>query len=242
MIELYELAGADPAIRFSPYCWRVRMALAHKGLTAHMVPWHFGDRNLPGGNKQVPVLVDDGEVIADSTAIALYLENRYHNGPSLFGGESGEAHIRFIIAWTDRVLNRALLPVLAPDIEKLLRPDQKEQFRQTREARMGMSFADAEARRDSLVATLRGVVTPVRGVLDHSAFLGGTEPSYADYSVFGSFQWARCVSDTEILAQDDPVLAWRERMLDLFDEYARRTERAAASGARQAGAGPVPPG
>ena len=32
-MELYELAGADPARVFSPFCWRIRMALAAKGLS-----------------------------------------------------------------------------------------------------------------------------------------------------------------------------------------------------------------
>ena len=31
-ITLYDLAGADEHRRFSPYCWRTKMALAHKGL------------------------------------------------------------------------------------------------------------------------------------------------------------------------------------------------------------------
>jgi hypothetical protein len=29
---LYDLAGAEPERRFSPYCWRAKMALMHKGL------------------------------------------------------------------------------------------------------------------------------------------------------------------------------------------------------------------
>lgn len=29
---LYDLAGADVARRFSPYCWRVPLAMEHKGL------------------------------------------------------------------------------------------------------------------------------------------------------------------------------------------------------------------
>ena len=41
--QLYELCGTDPARRFSPYCWRSRMALAHKGLEAEVVPWRFTD-------------------------------------------------------------------------------------------------------------------------------------------------------------------------------------------------------
>jgi glutathione S-transferase len=29
-IQLYDLAGAEDDRRFSPYCWRVKMALQHK--------------------------------------------------------------------------------------------------------------------------------------------------------------------------------------------------------------------
>ena len=38
-LKLFELVGADPTRPFSPYCWRTRMALAHKGLTAETIPW-----------------------------------------------------------------------------------------------------------------------------------------------------------------------------------------------------------
>src|SRR5436190_7008774 len=31
-ITLYDLAGAEAERRFSPFCWRTKMALAHKGL------------------------------------------------------------------------------------------------------------------------------------------------------------------------------------------------------------------
>ena len=44
-IVMYDLAGADPALRFSPYCWRIRMALAHKGLPVETVPWRFTDKD-----------------------------------------------------------------------------------------------------------------------------------------------------------------------------------------------------
>lgn len=37
-LKLYELVGTDAARPFSPYCWRTRMALAHKGLTAESLP------------------------------------------------------------------------------------------------------------------------------------------------------------------------------------------------------------
>jgi hypothetical protein len=39
--------------------------------------------------------------------------------------------------------------------------------------------------------------------------------------VFGAFQWARVVSPFKLLMEDDPVYAWRERLLDAFDGMAR---------------------
>ncbi|KRR29280.1 hypothetical protein CQ13_17350 [Bradyrhizobium retamae] len=54
-------------------------------------------------------------------------------------------------------------------------------------------------------------------------FLGGTAANYADYIVFGAFQWARVVSPFKLLMEDDPVYAWRERLLDAFDGLARNS-------------------
>lgn len=40
--------------------------------------------------RQVPVIEDDGKVVNDSFAIAQYLESKYADRPSLFGGPGGE--------------------------------------------------------------------------------------------------------------------------------------------------------
>lgn len=63
-ITLYELLGADDR-RFSPYCWRTRMALAHKGLKAEIVPCKFTDKQLIAfsGQDKVPVLKDSARVV-----------------------------------------------------------------------------------------------------------------------------------------------------------------------------------
>jgi len=45
-ITLYDLAGAEPDRRFSPFCWRTRLALAHKGLAVETVPWRFSEKAL----------------------------------------------------------------------------------------------------------------------------------------------------------------------------------------------------
>ena len=42
------------------------------------------------------------------------------------------------------------------------------------------------------------------------------------HRVFG-FQWARIMCPRELLAADDPLAAWRDRMLDLNGGFARNT-------------------
>src|SRR6266704_883697 len=57
----------------------------------------------------------------------------------------------------------------------------------------------------------------------HAGLIRGAAPNYADYIVFGGFQWARVVSPFKLLAENDPVYAWRERLLDAFDGMARQS-------------------
>ena len=64
---------------------------------------------------------------------------------------------------------------------------------------------------------------PLRSMFGYQPFLGGDGPLFADYIVFGAFQWARVVSPFKLLAEEDPVYAWRERLLDAFDGMARKS-------------------
>ena len=43
--RLFELCGADDDLRFSPYCWRTRLALAHKGLPVETIAWRFTEKD-----------------------------------------------------------------------------------------------------------------------------------------------------------------------------------------------------
>ena len=46
VLKLYDLAGAEDNIRFSPYCWRVKMALKHKGLKFEEIPWRYVEKEV----------------------------------------------------------------------------------------------------------------------------------------------------------------------------------------------------
>lgn len=225
--QLFELCGTDPARVFSPYCWRSRMALAHKGLAFESVPWRFTEtaRLAFANHDKVPVLVDGDAVVADSFAIAQHLDTAYPGAPSLMHGRP-EAYT-FIAAWTDSVVSAGLSRMIVSDIVPLLGPEAVSYFLESREKRFGMPLTQVTADRDARLPEFRRSLFPLRRTVQSQPFLGGATPDYADYTVFGSFMWARVISPLVLLEADDAVAAWHDRMLDLFDGLARRTPHAA---------------
>lgn len=217
---LYELVGSDPARRFSPYCWRSRLALAHKGLEAAVVPWRFTDAAALAfaHYDKVPVLVDGDRVVTDSWTIATYLEATYPDAPRLFQGPPESQ--RFPVAWSDAVLMPALARLIVSDIPPLLGPEAA-YFIASREKRFGMPLAEVTAGREARLPEFRALLHPLRMVLRGQEFLGGAAPDYGDYAVFGTLMWPRSVSPLPLLEAGDAVHAWRERMLDLHGGLAR---------------------
>ncbi len=212
---LYDLAAADPTLRFSPYCWRTKLALAHKKLSFDTVPWRFTEKALIAfsGSNLVPVLVDDGAVVHDSQAIADYLETRYPEGASLFGDAASRALTRFVKQWTEDTLHPTIVKIVLPDIFKLLDPKDQPYFRQSREARLGCTIEALAATREAAIAAFQAVLPPLRGTLRAQTFLAGSTPAYADHIVFGALQWARLTSSTALLEADDPITLWMDAVL-----------------------------
>src|SRR6266496_2418880 len=110
-LKLFELVGTDPSRPFNPFCWRTRMALAHKGLSAETIPWCFTEKSAiaPHGSEKVPVL---------------------------FGGEGGRAMARMLNWWGDGVIG-GMFPLIIADIPLNLKPEDAAYFRKSREARFG---------------------------------------------------------------------------------------------------------
>jgi glutathione S-transferase len=190
-LQLYDLAGAAPECRFSPYCWRAKFALAHKRLPFDAIPWRFTDKHVIAFSDQgrVPVLVDGDRVVFD--------------------------------AWTDTVVNSAIAPMIVADILAVLHEKDCAYFRESREKRFGAALEAVVADRDTRVTRFRQSLAPLRAVLATQPYLGGEIPLYVDYIVFGSFQWARCASPFRLLLPDDPISTWRGRLLGLFNGLAQ---------------------
>jgi glutathione S-transferase len=216
-LHMHDLAGADPDLRFSPYCWRVRFAAAHKGVPLETEPWRFTETAALAfsGQARVPVIRDGERVVHDSWAIAEYLETTYPM-PSLFGGVTGRAHARFVNAWADAVLLAAIAPLIICDLLDVVAPEDRGYFRASREARFGRTLESVQSDRDTRVTGFRQVLAPLRLVLRQQPWFGGAAPSYADHIVLGTLMWPRCVSRFALLEPDDPITAWQARGLALY--------------------------
>jgi glutathione S-transferase len=96
-------------IPFSTNVERVSLALAHKGLDVEWIDVDPGDRSPVeevSGQPLVPVLVDDGRVVFDSTAILRYLEDLQPE-PALFPrDEARRAELDVFLDWFNRVWKR----------------------------------------------------------------------------------------------------------------------------------------
>ncbi len=228
-IVLYDLCAGDPQRRFSPPCWKVRMALAHKGLAFETRPTPFTRiREIGDGfSPTVPVIDDGGRLMRESFDIALHLEDAYPDRPSLFGGAGGRQMARFIDEWAHAALQSPAALMIIKDIHDRLSPEDQVYFRTSREKRYGRTLEDVQADREERVIAWRAAWQPLRLMLAHQPFIGGEAPLYADYSPFAALQWTRVMSPFRLIADDDPVHAWFERCLDLFDGMGRAMPAAA---------------
>ena len=122
--------------------------------------------------------------------------------------------------WTETVLQVGLIRLVLLDIYEHIGTADQAYFRKSREERFSTTLEEFVGDRDARLPAFRASLNPLRRTVERQAFVSGTAPAYADYIVFGAFQWARAISDFEVLAEGDPVRAWRGRMLDLFDGLA----------------------
>lgn len=223
-ILLYDLVGADASRPYSPHCWKVAMALAHKGLAFERIPTRFTDvAAVEGGvSKTVPVIRDGDKVVSDSFDIALYLEDAYPARPTLFGGAGGTAMARFIERWSQTQLHPFLGSAALLEIFQAQDAENAVYFRDSREKRYGKALEDVTAERDTHLEAFRKRLEPLRSMLEYQPFLGGQSPLFCDYIVFGALQWVRVMSSYDFIADGSAVRDWFERCLDLHGGEGRK--------------------
>ena len=228
-IQIYELCGADPKHLFSPHCWKVRMAVAHKGLAWETIPVPFTKvAGIEGGeSRRIPVIRDGETVVEESYEIAKYLEANYADKPSLFGGEGGEALTLQIINWTQVSLHPEVAKLCLMDIHNSLAPADQEFFRTSREKMFGCTLEEFSSKHPKNAEALNKALTPLELTLKKQPYIGGNTPLFADYVVFGALQWLNTTSSVDYLSGETKVSGWFDSLLDMYDGLGRKGKVAA---------------
>ena len=222
MITLWELGGKGGR-RYSLFSWRTRMALRHKGLAFDSQPVAMSDKAAIAfsGGKTVPIIKDGDTVVRDSWRIAEYLEDHYRDRPTLFGGAIGRGVTQAFNTWVDRALVPAMLPVIVADIYERIDPADEQFFRTQFEGFLKCTLEEARTRQPKALERLARALEPMQAALKRQPFICGSAPAYADYILFSVLQWARITSPQAIFNNSDAMYGWRERILDLYDGFAR---------------------
>jgi glutathione S-transferase len=215
---MYERIGHEGR-RPSPYSWRIRYALAHKGVEPEYRHVRFADvgtiRAL-SGQHFVPILTDGDRVIHDSWNIACYLEDNFPDRPSLFGGAGGRGVTRLLNHWADNTLGTAIRRLIAAEFILCLDAGDRAYYRSSREAVFGCSLEEYCADRPRWRAEFASVTAPLERTLSEQPYLGGVSPTYADYVVFSMFQYARLGCPDDFVAEGTALRRWRDALVRMF--------------------------
>ncbi len=194
--------------RHSAFCLKVRMVLQAKGLSYREVEVTPGlgqvDVFRRSGQRQVPMLVDDETVIADSSSIAAYLESLAPEPPLWPEDPRAAAQVHLIEDWADTTLAHAARVALAQaatiDSElrvALLPDDLPEPLRRTVAGiptglLQGVGEIVAQGERASLLTSL----TQLAQALEQAPWIVGDRLSIADLAVAAQLSLLRFPSSS----------------------------------------------
>lgn len=215
-IEFYELAAENKEIKFSPFVWRARMALLHKGLDFKSIAWQFRDRETKE-HKIVPSIYDNGKMVSDSWEIAKYLDAQYPDKPMLMKDAEAEAHAQLV----NNVCNNLIFPIAASmaiyPVSQIIDDESAAYFIETREAKFGKKLSAINNEdQDAAKANLANGLSVFEATLGTSDYLGGDALTYADYTLFGILKWIDVVAYRPV-TEDSNVGKWFDRISALYN-------------------------
>jgi glutathione S-transferase len=193
MIELYQF-------ELSPFAEKIRIILDYKGLQYKKIEVVPGVGQLEifrlSGQRQVPVIKDGNTVVADSTAIALYLDRTYPDKPLFPTDDRSKALCTIMEAWADSSiasngrkcmlgalknnnLRSSILPSGTPDLLKNLVSAIPNELIDAVGMGVGLTPNGLKEAQDELHREL----TALCQLLSQGPYLLGSQPTLADLTV-----------------------------------------------------------
>lgn len=196
MLELYQF-------ELSQYSEKVRLILDYKGLEYRKVEVTPGVGQIEvyqlSGQSQVPILKDGSTVIADSTKIAKYLDEKYPDRPILPTNSTERGLCLMMEEWADESIGTksrvvlfqgisqdqsfrsALLPPSTPDFLKNLIEAVPSDLLRTLGSGLGASPNAVKSAEDAIKQDLEALCL----ILQDRPYLTGNQPTLADLAVAG---------------------------------------------------------
>ena len=152
--------------------------------------------------------------------IACYLEDRFPELPSLFGGETGRGLARLLNHWSDTVLGTAVRRLIAADFVRCLAPEDREYYRHSREAAFGCTLEEYCADRPRWLEHFAAVTAPLERTLGEQPYLPEHHPPCR--LLFSAFQYMRLGCPDELVAEGTALRRWRDGLALAFDGLENR--------------------
>ncbi|XP_006456482.1 hypothetical protein AGABI2DRAFT_211471 [Agaricus bisporus var. bisporus H97] len=227
MITFYDLAKKEPFTTWSPNTWKMRFTLNYKKLSYKTIALEYPDiesefirvgiparYKWPDGRPLYtsPSIIDNSTNtgIADSYAIAQYLDKAYPDTPKLFPPGTEALQAAFYARYKEVI--DPYYDIFITRVPSILNPRSAEYFIRTRSEECGMCLADIEPKGQDRVEAWKKVeaaYNTLHGWLSKSSgpyFMGDTI-TFADFVVAGTLYAMEVVFGKESQEWQD-IMSW----------------------------------
>lgn len=173
-------------VPLSPFCRKVRLSLAEKRIEVELVEERYWEqdpdflRRNPAA--KVPVLKIDGKMMAESSAICEYLEEKYPD-PSLMPRDAdGRYEVRRLVAWFDDKFHHEVT-------SKLL-------YERVNKKVMGQGYPDSKNVKAGAKA-IKYHLDYMTWLLEHRRWLAGDVMTLADFAAASHLSALDYISDVD---------------------------------------------
>ena len=173
-------------VPLSPFCRKVRLSLAEKRIEVELVEERYWEKDADFLRRnpaaKVPVLKMDGKMMAESSAICEYLEEKYPE-PSLMPRDpDGRYEVRRLVAWfDDKFHNEVTSKLLYERVNKKV---------------MGTGYPDSTNVKAGAKA-IKYHLDYMHWLLDHRRWLAGDVMTLADFAAAAHLSSLDYISDVD---------------------------------------------